>query len=202
MDRRYGSLTVVALIVLSVAGLSLPTATAGGGGGGFCAEGTFSDQASTSVAMMDMCFTPTVARIEPGDTVIFHNKDATPHMVSGVSNVFGNSRKDIPNGEAVSYRFDDEGVFPYMCVLHPGMVGAIVVGDGEGKTDAAGAVTVEPPAPQAEAAPASDRAETEDKSKGASWVVPVAVALGLGVLALAAIPMKRRRGSGVIATKL
>ena len=35
-------------------------------------------------------------------------------------------------GEKVSYTFSEEGVFPYVCILHPGMIGAIVVGDGIG----------------------------------------------------------------------
>ena len=41
----------------------------------------------------------------------------------------------------MSYRFDQDGVYPYSCLLHPGMVGAIVVGDGVG-TDLAGVVPV------------------------------------------------------------
>jgi hypothetical protein len=44
-------------------------------------------------------------------------------------------------GETVSYRFDQDGVYPYSCLIHPGMVGAIVVGDGVG-TDPAGVVPV------------------------------------------------------------
>ena len=39
------------------------------------------------------------------------------------------------------YRFDEDGVYPYSCLIHPGMVGAIVVGDGVG-TDLAGVVPV------------------------------------------------------------
>ena len=39
------------------------------------------------------------------------------------------------------YRFDQDGVYPYSCLIHPGMVGAIVVGDGVG-TDLAGVVPV------------------------------------------------------------
>jgi len=31
-----------------------------------------------------------------------------------------------------SVTFDDAGTYPYMCPLHPGMIGAIVVGSGEG----------------------------------------------------------------------
>ncbi len=34
-------------------------------------------------------------------------------------------------GETRRFRFDEAGVYPYACTLHPGMVGAVVVGDDE-----------------------------------------------------------------------
>jgi hypothetical protein len=39
----------------------------------------------------------------------------------------------------VSYTFEEVGVFPYFCVFHPAMVGAVVVGDGAADGDAAAA---------------------------------------------------------------
>jgi hypothetical protein len=45
-----------------------------------------------------------------------------------------------------SYRFDERGIYPYACALHPGMSGAIVVGDpadavAAGTTGDSGATT-------------------------------------------------------------
>ena len=201
MSRRYRLVILVALVSWSLAGVfpSAPTA----GAGGFCSQAGFSDEATTDVGMAEMCFVPTVARIEPGETVTFHNKDRTLHMVGGVTNVFGDLHTEVPSETSVSYRFNNEGVYPYVCLLHPGMGGAIVVGDGEGKMTTAGAMTVEPPS-EDEAVAASAVTETEPpvRDERPTWLVPVAIALGIAVLGLAAIPMKRRSGSSVITTKV
>ena len=199
MSRRYRLLIVVALVSWSLTGLFPPAPTAGAGG--FCADAAFTDRATTDIGMAEMCFTPTVTRIEPGDTVTFHNKDQTMHMVGGIANGFGNLHTEVPPNKSVSYRFEDEGVYPYVCVLHPGMGGAIVVGDGEGK--ATGLVTEVPPSDDAaaEAAPAA-RPVRAEASGAPAWLLPVALALGVAVLGLAAIPMKRRAGSGAITTKI
>ncbi|HJR45327.1 MAG TPA: plastocyanin/azurin family copper-binding protein [Actinomycetota bacterium] len=201
MSRRYRPLILLA-IVFGMIGLLPPVSTAGAGG--FCSQAGFSDTATTEIGMAEMCFTPTVARIEPGDTVTFHNKDRTLHMVGGVTNVFGDLHTEVPMGASVSYKFNNEGVYPYVCLLHPGMGGAIVVGDGKGKMTTAGAVIVEPPSTTTDE-PASPASATETEpavNDRPTWLLPVAIALGLGVLGLAAIPMKRRGGSKVIATKL
>jgi hypothetical protein len=42
-------------------------------------------------------------------------------------------------GQRITYRFSTSGVYPYFCFFHPGMVGAVVVGDAAG-LGAAGAV--------------------------------------------------------------
>jgi len=38
----------------------------------------------------------------------------------------------LKKGHEATYEFAEAGVFPYVCTWHPGMVGAIVVGDGAG----------------------------------------------------------------------
>ena len=40
-------------------------------------------------------------------------------------------------GTSVTERFDLPGIYPYWCALHPSMLGAVVVEDGEGETTAA-----------------------------------------------------------------
>ncbi len=54
---------------------------------------------------------------------------------------WGDPGISLLQGDTVRYRFDEDGVYPYSCLLHPGMVGAIVVGDGVG-TATAGVVPV------------------------------------------------------------
>lgn len=200
MLRRYRLLFVAALVSWNVTGL-YPMPVTAGGAGGFCGDGKFTDGATTDVAMSEMCFSPTVTRIEPGDTVTFHNKDQTMHMVGGIANGFGSLHTEVAPETSVSYTFKNEGIYPYVCILHPGMGGAIVVGDGEGKGAGAGPVTAAPPADESDEAAVTRPAEAET-SGAPGWVVPVALALGVAVLGLAAIPMKRRSGSGAITTKI
>ena len=129
------------------------------GAGGFCGPGTFEDRATTDVEMKGDCFDPVVVRVDAGDEVTFENLDSHAHTVGGVAWSFGDAHKEIAAGESISYRFEDEGVYPFFCVIHPGMAGAVVVGDGSASgAESGGAVPVEPAAASGpkDAAPASD----------------------------------------------
>jgi len=94
-----------------------------------------------SVDIADLCFDATVLYVEPGTDVTWTNRDAMTHVVVGVGDTWGDPEISLMQGDTVRYRFDQGGVYPYSCLIHPGMVGAIVVGDGVG-TDLAGVVPV------------------------------------------------------------
>jgi hypothetical protein len=106
------------------------------------------------------CFGPTVARIDAGDTVAFVNADGEVHSVGGANGTFGNAHAEILPGDEVSFTFDREGVFPYVCTFHPGMSGAVVVGDGTGKVTSAAGIT------SGSAKDQSNRAEPISDSSG------------------------------------
>jgi plastocyanin len=125
-------LMVVAVLTTLASALLLASPSTAGAGG-FCSDGSFTDERGDTVALSMNCMTPTILRVEQGAAVRFVNEDNTLHMLGGVTNIFGNMHTELPSGESLTYTFKDEGVFPYVCVLHPGMAGAIVVGDGEGK---------------------------------------------------------------------
>jgi plastocyanin len=132
---------IVLVLAVAVAAF-LPVARAGAGG--FCmgyegGEG-FTDTEGDGVSMSDNCFSPTVIRVGTGDTVTFVNKDEEVHAVGGAVGSFGDPHAEIRPGDSVSYRFDREGTFPYVCIYHPGMAGAVVVGDGEGPAFEAGGI--------------------------------------------------------------
>jgi plastocyanin len=202
MLRRLVSVGIVLLIAASLT-FSPSSATAGGGGFGPCPYG---DVATTDVRMTGACFSPAVARVQPGDAVTFTNDDKMLHAVGGVGQTFAGLHPELRPNETLSFRFEEEGVYPYVCVFHPGMAGAIVVGDGEGKGAGATAATLVPPADAKDAAEqlsATDEASAGEGTAGRQpWVVPVGIALALGLLVIAAIPMRRRTRGPLVTTNL
>lgn len=117
----------------------LPAAPAAAGGG--CHE--FTDASGTEVDTRYNCFVPAVARVEPGDTVVWRNADGVPHNIT-TSAGFGG---ELGEKQDFRHRFTQPGVYPYACTLHPGMVGAVVVGDGlPGEADLASATAPSAPA--------------------------------------------------------
>ena len=192
MTRRMA--TVLLLCLLSSAVLVVTPTTALGGG---CfAEG---DEISSSRAegdatvLMEKCqFVTPVVFIEPGSTVTWTNNDPVPHSVTGAFRSIG-GEKLLNDGDELSFRFDNAGVFPYYCVLHAGMAGAVVVGDVDELKAAApldaNAVAVPP---VDEAAPPGDANESREETS--SNAAPIAI--GAGVVALiiaAAIAVMRRK---------
>lgn len=185
MRRNVPPLLLISLLIATL--VAVP-AQAGGGGGG-CSRG-FDDGRGPTVLTEGVCFLPTVVRIEAGDTVEFKNPDSLPHMVGGIGGSFGDLYTRLDPGKSVSYRFSDDGVYPYACVLHPGMGGAVVVGDGSGKAAAGGVVEVVPP--KAAAQPVAD---TSDAAPTRGRLIPFGIALGVALLGLAALPRRRRTGT-------
>jgi hypothetical protein len=76
---------------------------------------------------------PLVTRVPTGTVVTFVNDDDYAHSVTGAANAWG-TYDELNQGDAVAYEFTTPGVYPFFCYIHPGMVGAIVVGGGEGDT--------------------------------------------------------------------
>jgi plastocyanin len=193
--RRIGTV-LIAAAALAVFISSGPPAEAGGG----CHSDVFSDEANTQVELTKNCFTPTVTRVQPGNTVTFTNTDPDIHTVTGVANTWG-SDENVRAGESVSYQFDETGVFPYFCYFHPSMVGAVVVGDGSAASagaanDGVKAVSAEVSGGQAAA---DGPAEVLDVDAG-SGVRTVPIVIGVGLLAAiggfaGALVLRRKTGA-------
>ena len=83
-------------------------------------------------------YAPNPAQANVGDTVIWTNKDSTIHTASSGSSgtttgMFGGTLEApalIPPSKTQSFKFTEAGEFPYFCILHPAMVGSIVVAEG------------------------------------------------------------------------
>ncbi|MFN2489966.1 MAG: cupredoxin domain-containing protein [Actinomycetota bacterium] len=162
------------LVLVLVASVATAVFPAGGAkAGGFCSgyEGErLTDASGATVEMKGNCFTPTVLRVRPGATVTFSNQDPEAHAVGGAAGSFGDMHREIAPGKSVRYRFEDEGTFPYVCIFHPGMAGAIVVGDGEGP-DASGATGILVPPSSAGNDRASRSPSDADGGPGAAAVI-------------------------------
>ena len=74
-------------------------------------------------------YNPNPIEIKVGDTMTWINSDSSPHTVTSSSND-GSITFDsdvLRRGEPFSFTFDKEGQYPYLCTLHPSMVGTVVV---------------------------------------------------------------------------
>ena len=88
------------------------------------------DDDGTQVNIRNFCFGPTILRVPEGETVTWVNRDDFAHVVLGANAAWGGYGK-VRGGGEVSYRFVTSGVYPYVCTYHPGMIGAVVVGNGK-----------------------------------------------------------------------
>lgn len=135
--RTIVSLATLGLVVLG----SLAVVPAVIAGGGCHAEltGDVHTDGATSVVRMDVCsFEPTVARVPVGGTVTFLNTSTGEHVVLGRGQSWG-AGVNLRPGDSRKETFAQPGIYPYSCPLHPGMVGAIVVGGADTPPAAMGA---------------------------------------------------------------
>jgi plastocyanin len=123
MVKRFALVGLLSGLVTSFAGFA--PASAGGGG---CHADQTTTARETTIIMSQACFIPNFARVNVGDTVTWVNKDQMTHTVTGVNLAWG-SLKDMNVDDRVSMRFTKAGTYPYYCIYHPGMAGAVLVGD-------------------------------------------------------------------------
>lgn len=174
-----GVVRAVLTTAMLLAFLALP---ARAGAGGFCQEGKATEGTGTTVTMGKNCFTPTVLRVEPGAEVTWVNKDPEAHTVTGAAGAWGSGHGEAAPGKRLVFTFDEPGVYSYTCLLHPGMAGTVVVGDGTGKGAAVQQIEVESVfASAARPASRATRPVEESPSTGAwAGIAIAAAALGGG----------------------
>jgi plastocyanin len=177
-----GVLRLAAALVAIAAGSGVVGAGAPASAGGGCRGFPATEAEGTAVTMNDqLCFLPTVLHAKAGETITWTNAGSAPHSVAAATLGWGNYA-EVAGGGTVSYTFDQPGTYPYYCFVHPGMTGAIVVGDGRGpasiQVQPVHAEQVSAPAPAADAAnPVSAVAATEDESLS-RWLYAGMGALG------------------------
>ena len=183
--RRAIALTTTVGLALGAAAVA-PAEASGGGGCG----GPVTDRRGTKIAIERFCFTPTVLYARPGDTVTWTNLDSVPHNVGGANLAWG-SFEQLRRGRSISHSFSEPGVYSYVCSLHPGMVGTVVVAD----PGAGGATTSDGILPiSAARAARTDPVPTEGTFGGiALWMVTAAILAAMAGLAVGARVGRRAR---------
>lgn len=166
----------VVLSVVAIAIVLLSRAAPASAGG--CGEPA-SHGSGTTVVIKNACFAPSLLSVDPGDTVTFVNRDPIAHNVGG--QLWGHF-EDLDPSQRFQATFDRDGIYPYACIIHPGMTGAIVVGDGVGAGNGR-SVTVRPvqaPVPASPAAFAAPGAGTDTGTVLPAAVIALVVGLAIG----------------------
>jgi plastocyanin len=186
---RRPRLLVLALLSAVLAATVLAAAPPAAAGGGCHAPAT--EGRGATIALTDLCFTPTVLRVAPGSEVTIVNRDSFLHPLGRPG---GEWAWDGAPGGRTTVRLDRAGTYPFFCYAHPGMVGVVIVGDGRG---AAGPlIQVDDPAAPAAAGRSATAAATARPAPAGTfplaWLVLVALAALVGAAAGARI---RSRGT-------
>jgi len=174
--------TAFVLVAAPIVAATTPGPARAGGGG--CVDGG-SQGTGEAIRIVQACFTPTILRVEPGDTVTWINDDPIVHNVTASG--WGHF-DDLQPLERYAASFDRSGLYPFACTLHPGMSGVIVVGSGTGVGNGA-TVDVAAPSPAAPVAVLS----SGGPSGSGRWALAVLIGPLIGVVAGLGIGRVHRR---------
>jgi len=90
---------------------------------------------SPGCEVQNKCFTPSTISISPGTTVTWSNDDTAAHTVTGGSPSAGPSGEFDSSlfmaGNIFSHKFESTGTFNYFCMVHPWMIGKVIVGTSQ-----------------------------------------------------------------------
>jgi plastocyanin len=108
----------------SAAPASTTQTTKSGGSGGASAK-------STNVTMKDISFQPSSVTVPKGGTVTWTNEDTVGHDVTQTGGPGPKFKSGGPgglnNGDTFKHTFNTPGTIKYVCTVHPGMAGTVIV---------------------------------------------------------------------------
>jgi plastocyanin len=131
MTRWMALLIACVALGLVVAGCGGDDDDDGGGGDGAAtteqpAGGGDGGGGGTEVSMEGIQFNPAEVTVSAGDTVTWVNNDSVDHDVTADSFSSGEPG-GMASGDTFEHTFDEAGTFEYVCTVHPGMDGTVVV---------------------------------------------------------------------------
>jgi plastocyanin len=117
--RRQIALSLGAAGVSALLAAALPELTAAG-------EAVVQAAASPATVKIDnFTFAPGTLTVTAGTTVTWKNEDDSPHRIGDQAGTFKSAALDTD--DTFSHTFATPGEYPYICTIHPYMVGKIVV---------------------------------------------------------------------------
>jgi plastocyanin len=118
-QRRRIALLLGAVGVTTLLAAALPELTNAG-------EAVVKAAASPAAVQIDnFHFAPATLTVTAGSTVTWKNDDDSPHRVADNNGTFKSAALDTD--DTFSHTFATPGEYPYICSIHPYMVGKIIV---------------------------------------------------------------------------
>src|SRR5215471_15524632 len=117
--HRHIGLVLGAAGVTALLAAALPELTAAG-------EAVVAAASSPATVEIDnFAFAPAILTVTAGTTVTWKNEDDSPHRIGDQNGTFKSAALDTD--DTFSDTFAAPGEYPYICTMHPYMVGKIVV---------------------------------------------------------------------------
>ena len=117
--RRRMTLLLGAVGVTALLAAALPELTAAG------AAAVTAAASPATVDIDNVTFTPAALTVTAGTTVTWKNEDDSPHRIGDKNGTFKSAALDTD--DSFSHTFVAPGEYPYICTIHPYMVGKIIV---------------------------------------------------------------------------
>jgi plastocyanin len=80
-----------------------------------------------TIEIRDGAFSPQIAAVNPGDTVVWKNVGKSNHTAHNLTGVLWDSGNLVP-GATFSRTFPAQGRYEYGCAIHTSMKGTVIVG--------------------------------------------------------------------------
>jgi plastocyanin len=117
--RRRIALVLGAVGAASLIAAALPELTAAG------AAAVTAAASPATVEIDNFAFAPAALTVTAGTTVTWKNEDDSPHRIGDKNGTFKSAALDTD--DSFSHTFAAPGEYPYICTIHPYMVGKIIV---------------------------------------------------------------------------
>jgi plastocyanin len=84
--------------------------------------------ATSTVSIVGLSFQPGTVNVNVGDTVTWQNDDFQSHTTTSSAPLWDSGT--LGSGQTFSFTFPSAGTFNYVCTIHFGMAGTVIVGGG------------------------------------------------------------------------